>query len=210
MNIDSISSSLLTKAQAAAASADKSTSGSFSLEMSLVVEKTETTPKETTVEDVKKEFWDYLNSLDITQSGSICVLVSDSAWERMTTDPEYKQKMMDLCKRDLCDPAWNRIPNPAGTVIRITTGGSEDYIASSVGGLADKSGAKSDGKGFWERRAERNKEAHILSAERAQQRREQERAGLMRYLSANISTGGLASTSSPSGGESILSDISLF
>ncbi len=184
MNVDTVNSLFPTQAKSAITSTGKSISGAFSLQISLEMEKAETPAKETTVEDVKKEFWDYLNSLDKTLGGTINVLVSDSAWEKMAADPEYKQKMMDLCKRDLCAPGWNRMPNPAGTVIQINAGGGEEYIArSQPGEFAKENGsANTGGKGFWERRADKNKEANEQAVERALGKRQQEKTELMRFL----------------------------
>lgn len=51
--------------------------------------------KPQTVDDVKKEFYDYLDSLSISPGLSqtpLSVNVTEKAFEKMLADPEYKQK----------------------------------------------------------------------------------------------------------------------
>ncbi|MCD8352563.1 MAG: hypothetical protein LUC93_18325 [Planctomycetaceae bacterium] len=155
-----------------AAGRNSSASSAAGVEFSLDISVEEVEPAAPTVEDVKKEFADFLSSLQITQRGtSISVSVSDSAWEKMAADPEYKQKMMDLCKRDLCDPAWGTtVPAPALTTIRIDADAEEEYLASGYGSaVADKADTSDS---WWTRRSERHKTALEEAQELALGRRE--------------------------------------
>lgn len=176
----------------------KTQTGTARVEFSAEITVETVEPAATTVEDVKKEFAAFLDSLNITQKGTaISVSVSDSAWEKMAADPEYKQKMMDLCKRDLCDPAWEtKVPSPAVSTIRIDADAEEEYLASGYGSavthMADTSNS------FWTRRSERNKAALEEIAERAQERRDmleliQERAAQRKSLLAGSSVDGYVS-----------------
>jgi hypothetical protein len=175
MLLDGISSftynqSLLRSSTSTGQKTTQTSSASVEFSVEIAVESVE--PKQTTVDDVKKEFAAFLDSLQITQLGTaISVCVSDSAWEKMAADPEYKQKMMDLCKRDLCDPAWEtKVPSPAVTTIRIDADAEEEYLASGYGSavthMADTSNA------FWENRTKKNKQYLEEMSERALEKRQ--------------------------------------
>lgn len=120
-----------------------------------------------TVEDVKKEFYAYLDSLPIDPAlfkTPVSVNVTGAAREKMPVDPEYKQQMMDLCKRDLCDPNWSRhaasgVPAPVGMVITIDADVENEYVASSFGSAyGNKAEQAANGKiNFWTRRAKAGK-----------------------------------------------------
>ncbi len=157
--------------KSSAATAETTASVEFSVDITVE----DVTPVAPTVEDVKKEFAAFLDSLEITQRGTaISVSVSDSAWEKMAADPEYKQKMMDLCKRDLCDPNWDvTVPSPAVTNIRIDADAEEEYLASGYGSAyADKAKTANTGNSFWTRRSERHQAALEDMQKQANERRE--------------------------------------
>ncbi|MCC8109643.1 MAG: hypothetical protein LIQ30_11505 [Planctomycetes bacterium] len=148
-----------------------------------------------TIEDVKMEFAAFLDSLQITQRGTaITVSVSDSAWEKMAADPEYKQKMMDLCKRDLCDPAWGvSVPSPAVTTIRIDADAEEEYLASGYGSAV--AGMANTSNSFWTRRSERHQAALEDMQKLALERREmmdfiQQRVDQRKMRAGDSFTGG--------------------
>ncbi len=170
---------------AASGQSSTATSGTTaSVEFSVDITVEDVTPAAPTVEDVKKEFAAFLDSLEITQRGTaISVSVSDSAWEKMAADPEYKQKMMDLCKRDLCDPAWDvKVPSPAVTNIRIDADAQEEYLASGYGSAyADKAKTANTGNSFWTRRTERHQAALEDMQRTANERRE-----MMQYLQNRV------------------------
>ncbi len=130
-----------------------------------------------TIEDVKREFYDYLDSLAISPglSGtSISVRITDAAFEKMLVDPEYKQKMKDLCARDLCDPAWNKTAAmgiaPSASVIIIDADCEEEYLATTYGSAAAK--GKTDGESFWSRRTKNDESARKAQEKRAQEKKE--------------------------------------
>ncbi|MCC8180708.1 MAG: hypothetical protein LIP23_07360 [Planctomycetes bacterium] len=191
-----LQSSGATGKNASAAAAD-------SVEFSAEIAVEEVEPAAPTVEDVKKEFAAFLDSLQITQRGTrIHVSVSDAAWEKMAADPEYKQKMMDLCKRDLCDPAWGtKVPPPAVTTIRIDADVEEEYLASGYGSAV--AGKADTSNSFWTRRSERHQEILEGMQEAAQERREmmnlvQKRVDQRKHFATNLAnTGYGAATASP-------------
>ncbi len=105
----------------------------------------------------------------------------------MLVDPEFKQKMKDLCVRDLCDPAWVKLP-PTGINITIDPNSEEEYLASSWNS-AD--GAKNvNANGFWTRRtknrkaeekAKEKKEIMELLRERAAERKRLSETGVAAF-----------------------------
>ena len=129
-------------------------------------------PARLTVEDVKKEFYDYLDALTLSpglSSTPICVNITDAAFEKMLVDPEYKQRMMELCARDLCDPDWVKLP-PTGINITIDADCDEEYLATSWN---HPEGAKNvNPEGFWTRRAKKNKADRNAQEQRTQEKRE--------------------------------------
>lgn len=189
------SQSLLQSSTTTGQKTTQTSSASVEFSVDIAVESVE--PKQQTVEDVKKEFAAFLDSLQITQRGtSISVCVTDSAWEKMVADPEYKQQMMDLCKRDLCDPAWGtKVPSPAVTTIRIDADVEEEYIASGYGSaVANKADTSNT---FWENRTKKNKQYLEEMTERALEKRQmleyiQEKAGQRKALFDESGTGGSA------------------
>lgn len=146
--------------------------------------------REPTVADVKKEFYDYLDSLPLSpglSNTSISVNITEAAFERMLGDPEYKQRMKDLCARDLCDPDWVKLP-PAATVIAIDTDCEEEYLGSAYSSEQHRGMANSDG--FWTRRAKTKKAERKDEEKRAREKRElmeflQERADERKRLLKN-------------------------
>ncbi|MCC8179636.1 MAG: hypothetical protein LIP23_01800 [Planctomycetes bacterium] len=126
------------------------------------------------VEQVKKDFYQYLNNLPTSAglySTSLSVTITDAAFARMAEDPDFMQQMKDLCARDLCDPAWSRLP-PHAMHITIDDKGDEDgYSASSWGSMVqDPTGA--DEESYWEKRSKRREEAIELENLVAKNRRQ--------------------------------------
>lgn len=160
---------------------------SVSVEASVEVNGTEEV-KERTLADVKQEFYDYLDSLPLSaglRTTKINVAIADSAFERMLTDPEYEQQMKDLCKRDLCDPNWNRpIPGPP-TYIHIRISATPDpefnseYLASSYNSGTGPSYEADTQNSFWSRRTKKNDESKKIQ-EKRQAEKEQLEALLQR------------------------------
>ena len=66
----------------------------------------------------------------------------------MLANPEYKQRMKDLCARDLCDPRWITMP-PTAINITIDADCEEEYLATSW--RSPDGHSKADPDGFWTR-----------------------------------------------------------
>lgn len=172
------SSQLAMQANMARTNATQNKDFEFSLDVDIgiEVEVSETegidADKPQTLDDVKKEFYDYLDSLSLSPGLSktpISVNVTEKAFEKMLADPEYKQKMKDLCARDLCDPNWSTLP-PSGINITIDADCSEEYIATS---WSSSNGAKNvNSDGFWTRRTKKNESARKDMDRKAQEKRE--------------------------------------
>lgn len=141
-----------------------------------------TTGQPQTVEDVKQEFYSYLDSLALSSglaSTPIRVDITDAAFEKMLVNPEYKQRMKDLCARDLCDPGWNKAAamgrTPSAMVITIDADCEEEYLATSYHHPDYRS--KADGDGFWNRRAQKSD-----SDRKAQEKRRLEKEAMQELL----------------------------
>ncbi|MCC8165822.1 MAG: hypothetical protein LIQ31_06670 [Planctomycetes bacterium] len=143
---------------------------------------TDETPR--TVDDVKKEFYDYLDSLQLSPGLSttgIGVNVTEAAFEKMLKDPDYMQKMKDLCARDLCDPNWTKLP-PTGIQITIDADVPEEYLASSwnapgVGTVDETS--------FWNKKSTDKTEkqnAEKKAKEKRQEKIVQEKREMLEFL----------------------------
>lgn len=135
--------------------------------------------KERTVEDVKNEFYDYLGSLQISRglgNTHINVTVSEAAFERMLDDPEYMQRMMDLCKRDMCDPAWNTHPIETPYMhINITDNTNNqfnsEYVASTYGGDGYGSNFESEtANSFWSKKSDKSDESKKIREKRQEEK----------------------------------------
>lgn len=141
---------------------------------------------EPTIEDVKKEFYDFLDNLDISpglSKTSITVNISDAAFEKMLVDPEYKQQMMDLCERDLCDPTWTRMAAIAPDYIVVQIPGNSnnqwnsEYLASSGGSATRGEVPSLTDQTFWTKRSKKKEEAKEVS-----KKRQEEKDALERFL----------------------------
>ena len=179
------------------------------IDVDITVTKSRVNTEPQTIEDVKREFHAFLDSLQLSRglSGTaISVNVTEAAFAKMLVDPEYKQRMMDLCERDLCDPAWNKMGAmgiaPSDMVVTIDADVENEYRASSYGsaykGKADE--AANAGDSFWTRRAKRGKAAREESERLALERKEmlaflQTRA-LQKKAGVSSSFAGFASTGS--------------
>jgi len=173
--------------QSAMGKADKGSTANADFSVNVTeVEVVEKTGEPQTVEDVKKEFYDYLDSLSVSPGLSttpISVNITEAAFEKMLADPEYKQKMKDLCARDLCDPAWGspyplsgKPMIPSAMVVTIDADVDEEYLATSYNHPQDS--GKADGDNFWSRRTKKDKKA----AKKADEKRAQEKREMLEFL----------------------------
>lgn len=160
-----------------AALAKSGTTAGQQFEIKVEVSEVQTADSPRTIDDVKREFYEYLDSLPISPGLSrtpISVNVTEAAFEKMLADPEYEQKMKDLCKRDLCDPAWSKL-SPTGIAVTIDADCEEEYLATS---WSSPDGHKNvDEDGFWTRRAKKRKAAREVEEKAAQ-----ERSGMLQFL----------------------------
>lgn len=152
--------------QASLAKSERGTAQKVDFSLTLIEVSAAGDPVARTVDDVKKEFHAYLDSLPISPGLArtpLSVNITDKAFEKMLADPEYEQRMKDLCARDLCDPAWSTIPVKAIN-IQIDADCGEEFLATSWNSPAAADNANPDG--FWTRRTKK----------RAEQKEEEERA----------------------------------
>lgn len=134
--------------------------------------------KERSLEDVKKEFYDFVDALPKSKGlngAFINVTVSEEAFERMRDEPDFMQRMMDLCERDLCDPAWDTAPVPVSYIhVKITDNTNNDcgseYIASSYSqGCGSNFKSESDNS-FWNNKSKANDQAKKLREKRQEEK----------------------------------------
>lgn len=211
MNINSFSSVNYLQLALRASSNKTSASSAGQTQVSLDVTASVTTvtgeeaPR--TIEDVKREFYEFLDSLRLSPGLSrtpISVNITEKAFEKMLNNPDYEQKMKDLCVRDLCDPEWGRIIEPSALRITIDADAPEEYLGSSYNHPQDAD--KADGDSFWNRRASKDKKA---ADKRAQEKRDaikalQERAAERKRLGDGLFKSNYSITAS-SGLASLLS-----
>ncbi len=128
-------------ATSANAATDTSLAASFeaALEIAVGGVTVTTTPPERTVEDVKREFYDFVESLPIhpmLYNTPRSLSVSEGAFERMLNEPEFMEDMKDTYQRAMNDPNWSALPlPPAGIHTTITDGsdGEDPYHGKSWG-----------------------------------------------------------------------------
>jgi hypothetical protein len=137
------------------------------------------------VEDVKKEFYDYLDSLPVSSGlgkTPINVTISEGAFERMLDDPEYMQRMKDLCKRDLCDPAWDSrgtLGPPTYIHVNITDNTNNqfnsEYVATSYNYDRGSNYESETESSFWSRRAKKDDGAEKARDKKSEEKRQLEK-----------------------------------
>ena len=65
-------------------------------------EKTEQLTPEEELEVFKKEFYEELSKINIHQTiSNVAINISEDAFKKMKEDPQYKQQILNLLKRDL-------------------------------------------------------------------------------------------------------------
>lgn len=196
-------------------SATTSNGSAFAATMEMVLEVAATeTPASQTVDDVKKEFYAYLDSLPISPGLArtpLSVNITEAAFEKMLADPEYKQKMKDLCARDLCDPAWSKMP-PSAINVTIDADCEEEYLATSYN--SPDGGKNANPDGFWTRRTKSKEDQKILD-KKAQEKREmlellQEKADERKRIASEWRGAGVFVSGTDAGGVDAGDTASLF
>lgn len=171
--------------QFAAARQDRNQAGSFSTEFSITATTKTTAAEEVqaeqTLDDVKKEFSAYLDSLAISpglKNTPINVTISDAAFERMLTDPDYKQRMMDLCKRDMCDPAWNAGNAPKYMHVQITHDTNNQYnhefVSHSYNYDTGPNYEAETRNAFWSKKAKKSDDSQKIREKRLEEKKQLE------------------------------------
>ncbi|MDE6567131.1 MAG: hypothetical protein K2K70_05305 [Lachnospiraceae bacterium] len=105
--------------------------------------------REMSMEQFQLEFWDEVAKIPGTHNMShVMINVTKEGWERMKEDPEYREKMMRLLRRDMTAPFCRQVYSI------ITIGGTEEeYRAESWSTGSDKKEVEDD----MERRRQRRK-----------------------------------------------------
>lgn len=91
-------------------------------------EKTEKMTREEELEIFKKEFYEELTKINNHRTVSnMAINISEDAFKKMKEDPKYKEKVLNLIKRD-----WGDSYDPRNCSVLITVGSSlSDYRADS-------------------------------------------------------------------------------
>lgn len=124
---------------------EKNTQDVSGTEFRQTVERT----REMSMEQFQLEFWDEVarNSKNHNIS-HLMINVTKEGWERMKADPEYREKMMRLLRRDMTGPFCRKV------YCVITIGGTEEeYRAESWSTETDREEVEDE----WERRRQRRK-----------------------------------------------------
>lgn len=116
----------------------------------------------------KKEFYEELSKIVSHPTVSnAAVNISDAAFQAMKGDPEYREQVLSLLKRDL-----GASFAPRNCSLLITVGTSlEQYRADSWPVVNDAEFYEQSADSFWERRMESHKKFMELQAEAAARRR---------------------------------------
>lgn len=134
--------------------------------------------REMSMEQFQLEFWDEVARIPGTHNKShIMINVTKEGWERMKVDPEYREKMMRLLRRDMTGPFCRKV------YCIITIGGSEEeYRAESWSVGSDKKEVEDDMERRRQRRKYFQKRYEKQLEKRRLERKRLERKRLEKYL----------------------------
>ncbi len=127
-------------------------------------------PSPQKLEKFKSDFYNQLANLPLSPGltkAKVTVQITDAAFEKMMADPEFKDEMLALCKRDLCDPAWSKLPPDYQA---ITIDEKNGYLARSGASGTEK---PASGKEFWQNDPANKKKT---------KRKDEQQDKLMEYL----------------------------
>lgn len=110
--------------------------------------------KEQEMEQFKQEFWAEVAGIPKTSTiDNLAIHITDKGWERMKEEPEYREKMMGLIKRDTTGNFICQVNSV------ITIGADEkEYHADSWSSQSNKFWQKINKNSYMERRKKRKKE----------------------------------------------------
>lgn len=134
--------------------------------------------REMSMEQFQLEFWDEVARIPGTHNMShVMINVTKEGWERMKEDPEYREKMMRLLRRDMTGPFCRQVYSI------ITIGGTEEeYRAESWSTGSDKKEVEDDMERRRQRRKYFQKRYEKQLEKRRLERKRLERKRLEEYL----------------------------
>lgn len=132
--------------------------------------------REMSMEQFQLEFWDEVAKIRKTRTIShLMINVTKEGWERMKADPEYREKMLRLLRRDMTGPFCRQVYSI------ITIGGTEEeYRAESWSTGSDKKEVESDmerrrlRRKYFQKRYEKQLEKRRLERKRLERKRLEE------------------------------------
>lgn len=122
------------------------------------------------MEQFKREFWEEVASIPKTSTiDNLAINITKEGWERMKADPEYREKMMDLIRRDTTGAFIFQVD------CVITIGATEEeYRASSWSSERNDFWGKTNKDSYVERRKKKNKQLQEMY-EKQRRKRQLER-----------------------------------
>lgn len=134
--------------------------------------------KEMSMEQFQLEFWDEVAKIPGTHNMShIMINVTKEGWERMKADPEYREKMLHLLRRDMTGSYCRQVYRV------ITIGGTEEeYRVESWSTGSDKKEVEDDMERRRQRRKYFQKRYEKQLEKRRLERKRLERKRLEEYL----------------------------
>lgn len=110
--------------------------------------------KEQEMELFKKEFWEEVARIPKTPTlDNLAINISEKGWERMKEEPEYREKMMGLIRRDTTGSFIHQVNSI------ITIGASDkEYRADSWSSESDEFWSRAKEHDYMEARKKRKKE----------------------------------------------------
>lgn len=138
--------------------------------------------EELEMEQFQREFWDEVARIPKTNTAKyVMINVTREGWERMKADPEYREKMMNLLRRDIRGNYCRQVHSI------ITIGGTEEeYRAVSWSSGRDRCSNRQKEESYMERRKRRRKEFQKryekLLEKRRLERKWQEQKRVEKYL----------------------------
>ncbi len=132
--------------------------------------------KEMSMAQFQQEFWEEVSRIPRSSTiAHLMINVTKEGWERMKADPEYREKMMNLLRRDMMGPFCRRVYSV------ITIGGTEaEYRAESWSEVSDKQDVEDEmerrrkRREYFRKRYEKQLEKRRLERKRLERKRIEE------------------------------------
>jgi hypothetical protein len=106
MNINSISKNTVQQALNTTNNRNAAKTGNKSAQAAESTQAADAAEQSNDMDAFKQEIYDEISNMRACTSTSISVQISDSAFERMKSDPKFKEEMIDIIRRDMagCQP----------------------------------------------------------------------------------------------------------